>query len=304
MNGHPDPQPHPRVLAPARPALPPPPGACDTHAHIFGPYDRFPLPPGATYRPPATPLTSYLHLLDRLRLTRGVLVHASAYGLDCSLLLEALQTERARLRGVAVASASISDAALQQMREVGVCGLRFSRFSDPVQQARFKNSVGFEELEKLAPRMRELGLHAQLWADCTAFVEAAPWLLKLGIPIVLDHMGYFDVARGPSDRDFARLLAELAGGEVWAKLSPHRNSKRLPACEDVRPFHDALLRANPKRLLWGSDWPYLNMGETTPDAGLQLDQFADWTGDAGLAEQILVRNPEALYGFATAEHAS
>lgn len=288
---------HPRVLAPRPPSRPLPKGACDSHAHVFGPYDRFPLPSGATYQPPATTREQYLHMLDSVGFERGVLVHASAYGLDCSALLDALDAASSRLRGIAVATSGTSDTQLEQMRDRGVCGLRFSEFKDPAQQARFKASIRFDELERLGPRMRELGWHAQIWADCVCLVEAAPRLLALGIPLVLDHMGFFDVGLGVGDPSFQRLLSLLADDRIWVKLSAHRCSRKLPGCDDVRPFHDALLRANPRRLVWGSDYPYLNMGDTTPDVGEQLDRFDAWTSDADLREQILVHNPASLYGF-------
>ena len=54
------------VADPRRPALPPPPGAWDTHAHVFGPADKFPFAPGRGYTPPAAPVEKYLALLDRL----------------------------------------------------------------------------------------------------------------------------------------------------------------------------------------------------------------------------------------------
>ena len=62
----------------------------DCHAHLFGPHDRFPLAPERSYTPPEALDAQYLALLARLGLSNGVLVHASAYGDDHSLLLHAL----------------------------------------------------------------------------------------------------------------------------------------------------------------------------------------------------------------------
>ena len=41
-------------------------GACDTHAHIFGPAEKFPFAPGRGYTPPPAPVENYLALLDRV----------------------------------------------------------------------------------------------------------------------------------------------------------------------------------------------------------------------------------------------
>ena len=81
------------------------------------------------------------------------------------------------------------------------------------------------------------------------------------------------------------------------KLTLCRVAKDAPAYADARPFHDAAIAANPDRLVWGSDWPYVRL-QPAPDAGAMLDRFAEWTGDAMLARRILVDNPQALYGFA------
>ncbi|RZM04284.1 MAG: amidohydrolase, partial [Variovorax sp.] len=47
-------------------------------------------------------------------------------------------------------------------------------------------------------------------------------------------------------------------------------------------------------LVWGSDWPHLNV-KPAPDAAQLLRMFRDWTGDARLERQILQANPERLY---------
>src|SRR5688500_13572550 len=113
---------HPNVVTPNAPRSPLPPNACDAHAHIFGPYGQFPLAGARSYSPPEAPLETYLDMLDRVGFARGVLVHASAYGLDCRLLIDALKRAGSRLRGVAVAAASCSDAELVSMQSHGVRG--------------------------------------------------------------------------------------------------------------------------------------------------------------------------------------
>ena len=54
------------VPNPSRPARLPPPGAWDTHAHVFGPAEKFPFAPGRGYTPPPAPAENYIALLDRL----------------------------------------------------------------------------------------------------------------------------------------------------------------------------------------------------------------------------------------------
>ena len=77
----------------------------DCHAHVFGPYDRFPLAAERSYTPPEAVESQYLALLARLDRTNSVLVHPSAYGADHSLLLSTLAAQPA-LRGVVVVQAA------------------------------------------------------------------------------------------------------------------------------------------------------------------------------------------------------
>lgn len=285
---------------PKTPSLPrqmPPPGACDTHAHVFGPFDRFPLAPDRSYTPPLAPATAHLALLDRMGFARGVLVQASALGLDCTTLLDALDASGGRLRGIAVATSGTSDAELDAMHRRGVRGLRFTEVTVPGTGAKYKGVVGFDELEKLAPRMKRLGWQAQLWAPCDLLAAELPRLVELGLPLSLDHMGYFDVARGADDAAFRRVVSVAAAEGIWVKTPALRVSKAPPDYPDVRPFHDALLRACPQRLTWGSDWPHVRMGSSAPDVGHLLDLFMSWAGDEALQRAVLCDNPSAQYGF-------
>lgn len=287
----------PDPLASATPPQRPlPASACDTHAHVFGPYERFPLAPERSYTPPAAPFETYVGMLDRVGFARGVLVHPSAYGLDCTAMVDALARAPDRLRGIAVVEPGVTDAALAAMHRAGVRGVRFSETSGAAGR-KFAGSVGLDAFDALAPRLRELGWHAQIWIECDALVEAAPRLLRAGIPLVFDHMGRFDVTRGINDAAFQRLLRLLADTGIWIKLSVPRNSRWFPDYADVRPFHDALVAANPDRLLWASDWPFLNLADRTPRVGHLVDLFDAWTSDDAVRRKVLVDNPATLYGF-------
>jgi len=287
----------PTVAAPGAspPRQPLPPGACDVHSHVFGPFDRFaPSAPSVYALPEATP-DVHAKIRTKLGFARGVLTQAAPYGFDPSALLNAIAGSAGALKAVAAADSTVSDTTLAAWKRDGIVGLRFVEARAPG-GVRYPGSVGFDQFVVLAPRMREHGLHAQLWAGTDEYREWLPRLLLLGVPLVLDHMGKPDPARGVADPGFQLLLAALREARVWVKLSICRVSSAAPDYADVRPLHDALVEANPDRLLWGSDWPYVRL-TPAPDAGHLLDVFDAWTGDAALRTRILVDNPARLYGF-------
>src|ERR1700675_3867954 len=140
----------------SRPSQPLPSNSCDTHAHVFGPGDRFPYADDRSYTPPDAPLEKYLAMLDTIGFARGVLVQGSAHGRDNSAMLDALKRKPARLRGVAVADADISPATLREWNAVGVRGLRFNHFFRDG-QLHYRGGVPLTVAETLAPTMNELG---------------------------------------------------------------------------------------------------------------------------------------------------
>jgi predicted TIM-barrel fold metal-dependent hydrolase len=266
------------------------PSGWDCHAHVFGPYDRYPLAAQRSHTPPEATVAQYLALLDRLGLAHGVLVHPSAYGDDASLLLDVLAAHDC-LRGVLVLRAE-QQPALAGLRDRGVRAARFSHRSGA--GANFAGSASFDDLLVLAPALADAGLHAELWTDCRALPELAPRLRALPVPVVIDHMGGFDASAGVDEPGFRTLLELLESGRVWVKLCAYRNLLNQPDPDIGRMFHEAMLAANPQRLVWGSDWPHLRV-EPAPDAVQLLATFHRWTGSEALASQILVANPTSLY---------
>jgi predicted TIM-barrel fold metal-dependent hydrolase len=265
-------------------------GGWDCHAHLFGPYARYPLAGDRSYTPPEAPEADYAMLLQRLGLTHGVLVHPSAYGDDHSLLLDVL-ARHAGWRGVVVVRPG-GPLPLSGLRARRVRAARFSHRSGA--GANFAGSASLADLLALAPALASEGLHAELWTDTQALPAIADSLRKLPVPVVIDHMGGFDAKAGIDDIGFRALLDLVASGKAWVKLCAYRNLLATTDPEAGRPFQQALLEANPERLLWGSDWPHLRV-TPTPDAGALLEMFRRWTGSPVLAQQVLQDNPLRLY---------
>lgn len=288
------PCPPPRPDA-TKPDPPTPESACDSHFHLFGPAARFPYAAGRAYTPPEAPLEALLAMHARLGLERGVIVQGNAHGTDNSVVLDALAREPCRLRAAAIVKDGTSVAELKRMADAGVRALRFHHMPS----SHGFSALGLKSFAALAPHMADLGLHVQFMMDVNALEDALPYFAGWRLPIVLDHMGNIDASNGLNQAGFQLLLKQLAEGRVWVKVSgAYRISTRYPDYPDARPFHEALVKANPEQVVWGSDWPHPRLTQEMPDDGHLLDLFNAWTPDAALRRKILVDNPARLYGFA------
>jgi predicted TIM-barrel fold metal-dependent hydrolase len=274
-----------------------PAGACDTHCHVFGPAAKFPYAEPRSYTPDDAPLEAYLALLDRLGFDRGVLVQPSAYGRDNTCMLDALTREPKRLRGVAVGGAELTPAIIRQWHANGVRALRANEFRRDGKPY-YQNGVGLKDVAPHLPLLAELGWHLQLWIDTRDLPDLLPQLAKVPVPIVVDHMGRLEYRHGVANPGFQALVRGVAEGKFWSKLSgTYRLGATAPDYVQAKPFHDALVAANPENLVWGTDWPHPRPEGPVPDAQRLLDVFLDWTRDAATRQAILVENPARLYDF-------
>jgi predicted TIM-barrel fold metal-dependent hydrolase len=271
-------------------------GACDTHNHVFGPFDRYPLVYPPDHAMPLAPIETYLQMLDLALLDRGVLVQPTQQDCRTDIMLDALARSGGRLRGVASARPDITDAELECMRRAGVTGLRFVEAPLPNGAPR-PGAVGFAEISALASRMRDLNWSINVWGRMPALMENLDKLLNPGIPVVFEHMGMLNPGEGIQGKDFQTLLALLREGRIWVKLSVCRCSAQAPVYADLQPFTDALLEANPDQLLWGSDWPFIRMQGNEPDVSDLLELLIKWINDPAIEQKVLVDNPARLFGF-------
>lgn len=276
---------------PRRPRLRPPEGACDSHAHVFGPPSRYGFVEDRTYTPPEAPLEAYRRVLDTLGLSRTVLVQPSVYGTDNAAMLDALAELGTIARGIAVVDLGVSMKELKRLHKAGVRGVRFNLL--------YRGGVRLTVLERLADKIKGLGWHVQLLvdvSDCPEFWRIAE---ALPVDIVFDHMGHMSAEKGIDDPGFQSLLALLRGGRAWVKLSaPYRITGRGQApYVDVDAYARALIAAAPERVLWASDWPHPHVQIAMPNDGELLDMLTSWVPDMEARDRILVDNPAALYGF-------
>jgi len=128
---------------------------------------------------------------------------------------------------------------------------------------------------------------------------------------VFDHFGGAKATQGLSQDGFGALLDLVKSGHAYVKISgSYRASEKGPDFPDVVPFAQALIAANPDRVVWGSDWPHPDsefgrghgLTEIAPpfpvDDGLVLNQLPKWASDPSIRRKILVDNAARLYDFA------
>lgn len=285
-------RPCPGPLPPKRPRYRAPAGACDTHAHIFGPYERFPLAADRQYSPPEAPVADYAQLLDTLGIERCVIVQPSSYATDNAAIADALGRLGTRSRGIAMVEPDEGDAELDRLNAQGFRGVRLTpglRGGDPL-----------TAVEALAPRLGRLGWHVDLMIDGPRDgAGLLPRLGALGVELVLDHFAQFTPAAGLGHPGFAALMDLLGTGRAWVKLScADRLSPSGAPFADMAPLARALIDARPDRMLWGTDWPHVaHWDQPIPADCDLLDWTESWGIDSTTARRILVDNPAALYGF-------
>ena len=220
-----------------------------------------------------------------------MIVQGNAHGYDNRVVLDALDRHGPRVRGVAITDTRIAPATFRDWHRRGMRGLRFHVFSAAGKPG-YVRGVGLDVFETFRPVMRELGWVMQVWCDWRVLPDLAGKLREIAaeLPVVIDHMLNIPAARGTGDPSFQALLRLVGEGHVHAKLSaPYRLSERFPDYPDARAFHDALVRANPERLIWGTDWPHPQIAATVmPDDGHLVDLFNAWTPDARHRQRILV----------------
>ncbi len=276
---------------PKRPAFAMPPGACDTHVHVFGPQAQFPFSDARSYTPEDCTVEGLMQLHAVLGIERAVIVHGGAHGTDNRATLAALDRHPDRLRGVAVIPSGLPRAELEGMHRRGMRGCRMSKV--------VSGGASFAHLGGLAEETFDFGWHLVLhFNKATELVEVAPQLLQIKSPFVLDHLARISAAEGVGSEPFRTLLRLLDTDRCWIKLaSLYRLSSEPYPHRDMLPMIEKVVALRPDRILWGSNWPHPICPVAMPNDGDLVDLIPAWLPDRRTQQLALVDNPALLYGF-------
>jgi predicted TIM-barrel fold metal-dependent hydrolase len=257
------------------------------------------------YTPGPANVTDLRQHLARNGLERTVIIQPSFYGSNNRCMLQALRELQGVGRGIAVLDKSATDSDLRALHIQGVRGLRLNVESSGDGDIQAISA----DLQYWAKRIAALAWHLQIYASLDALYALGPVLHSLTVPVVLDH---FAMVLDTTPQDDARAQAVLAlvrSGRAYVKLSaPYRiQSSSTPTPDAVADIAARYLQANPERVLWGSDWPHTNRepGKTAHETSAYrqlgptalLQGIYAWLPTAALRTQVLVDNPNRLYGF-------
>jgi predicted TIM-barrel fold metal-dependent hydrolase len=138
-------------------------------------------------------------------------------------------------------------------------------------------------------------VHVQINMTADQIAAAETLWNRLPSPIVFDHIGH---SPAPSHPAYAVMRRLIDKSRTWVKLSVtyDNTTDGPPGYADVIRLGQALVKAAPERLVWGSNWPHPNETQK-PDDAVLFDLMAQWAPDDATRHRILVQNPATLYDF-------
>jgi predicted TIM-barrel fold metal-dependent hydrolase len=135
-------------------------------------------------------------------------------------------------------------------------------------------------------------MHVNEYPDLAKVFEYFP------VNVVFGHFGYSHAKHGVNEPGFQGMLELMRQGQAWVKMTgPYRICDSNLPSQEMQIFNDAVIQANPKQLIWGSDWPHVMVKRQMPHDADLCDLFGDWVKDPNLRKSILVDNPCILYNF-------
>lgn len=261
--------------------------AIDTQVHLIDP-QRHPFPePAAGYVPTLDEvgtLASLIQTLDAHGVERAVLVPASVYGSDNRILIDALRCHPDRFRAIATVSTKRE---LQDLvKTLGVVGVRLNLVDGKTNP---NDDVGF------AQHIVDAGLILQLQAAPGLAHHLFDAMDRPDAPVILDHFGRADLAKNAGDFDSLLALSQRPNTYLKASATFRLNHNSIPGVSDQQGQRRLIEAFGRKRILWGSDWPFINFAGPKPTYDATLNTLKSLMG--GDWQTAADANARALFGW-------
>ncbi|CAK7211801.1 hypothetical protein SCUCBS95973_001247 [Sporothrix curviconia] len=298
----------------AKPVVPP--GAWDTHIHVFDP-QAFPYAVPRPYTPKPAAIAEYP--VNVTSCTNIVVVHASMQGTSPAPLLDTLAKStpaNLRLRGLATIDVdNITDAELDALHAAGVRGARMHEMAWGHGAQNGADAITVK-VERLAARLARLGWVVGIFCPLPAWAAMADMIrtrLDPRIKLVADHFG----SAFPGDAttpEFAAFLELVREKRVFVKISGFERlyDGHPDGIESLTPAAKAIIAAGPDQIVFGSDWPHTQLGvsrkgktaeqrinevegfRTVDNAG-HIAKIREWIPDEETWYKFWVTNPQRLF---------
>jgi predicted TIM-barrel fold metal-dependent hydrolase len=189
--------------------------------------------------------------------------------------------------------ADVSDS---EIKKLDSSGFRAARLMD-----QFATGATTKDLEAIAARVAPYGWHIEInIAKSADWVELEPRLERCPVPLVFDHLGRVRGGEGVNSAGFKVILCQLTErDDRWTKISSwyRLSDSGTPACEDMKPLVQAVLRERADRCVWGTNWPHPGLTAWMPNDIDLVDQLESWLPDDTVREPLFASNAAKLYRF-------
>jgi predicted TIM-barrel fold metal-dependent hydrolase len=174
----------------------------------------------------------------------------------------------------------------------GFCGVRFHFV------AHLGSAPSHDTMRAVMRLVAPHDWHVALHLTGKDLLAQLDFIKSIEARVVIDHIARLDVGEGTGGEAFKALRGLIDGGRVWVKLSgTDRLSREPPPYRDAVALAHALAAHAPERILWGTDWPHVNIDKDMPNDGRLVDVIAGIAPDAATRRRMLVDNPAELFGF-------
>lgn len=285
-----------------------PTGAWDSHVHVVD-EDRFPLHPSHPYRPRKATISDLQEFLRKHGIDHACLVAMSVYSIDNRAIIDGLSYLKGKGRAVAcIDPDSISEDELWALHEAGVRAIRLNMHTKG-------DSLDVKALRSAADRIRPMEWALQLYISLSQVTEVAPLIPKLGVTVIIDHIGAPNASLGPIKQQpgYHEFMDLLRTGNVWTKLSGVYRFNSLP---DLDEYVVKILQEAPDNVVWASDWPHSGGVGANPagdrnkiqdyrriDDAAWIARCKNWCriasqdSEEDLVRKIWVENPRKLWQY-------